>query len=86
LLQITGRANYMQCGAALGLDLVTAPEQLEEPGPACRSAGWFWRSRDLNRYADVDRFGSLTRAINGGYNGLDDRIVHWLRIRRVLGL
>lgn len=86
LLQVTGRANYMQCGAALGLDLIATPELLETPINACRSAGWFWRSRELNRYADADCFGALTRAINGRYNGLDDRIQHWLRIRRVLGL
>lgn len=86
LLQITGRANYMQCGAALNLDLIEFPELLETPTNACRSAGWYWRSRDLNRYADNDRFGSLTRAINGGYAGIDDRIIHWLRIRRCLGL
>lgn len=86
LLQITGRANYIQCGAALGLDLIASPELLETPINACRSAGWYWRGRDLNLYADADRFGALTKAINGGYNGLDDRIVHWLRIRKVLGL
>lgn len=86
LLQVTGRANYLQCGAALGLDLLAAPEQLEKPGPACRSAGWYWRVRDLNRYADADQFGALTKAINGGFNGIDDRIQHWLRIRRCVGL
>lgn len=86
LLQITGRANYMQCGVALCLDLIGSPELLETPINACRSAGWFWRSRDLNRYADADRFASLTRAINGGYTHLDDRIIHWLRIRKALGL
>jgi len=86
LLQITGRSNYMQCGAVLCMDLIGSPELLETPINACRSAGWFWRSRELNRYADADRYGSLTRAINGGYNHIDDRIIHWLRIRKVLGL
>lgn len=86
LLQITGRANYRDCGAGLGLDLVSHPELLEQPEGACRSAGWFWKSRGLNQFADSDSFGALTRRINGGYNGLDDRIQHWLRIRKYLGL
>lgn len=85
-LQVTGRANYRNCGLALGLDLIASPELLEIPINACRSAGWYWRTRNLNRLADDDRFGSLTRAINGGYNHIDDRIIHWLRIRRCLGL
>lgn len=86
LLQITGKANYRSCGLALGRDLVGSPELLERPEIASRSAGWYWQSRSLNQYADTDAFGSLTRRINGGYNGIDDRIVHWLRIRSCLGL
>lgn len=86
LLQITGKANYRSCGMALGLDLLTSPALLEEPVNACRSAAWFWQSHNLNRFADSDHFGALTKAINGGYNGLDDRIIHWLRIRRILGI
>lgn len=86
LLQITGRANYMQCGAALNLDLVAAPELLEEPIHAARSSAWFWHSHELNEHADADRFWSISRIINGGTNGLDDRIIHWIRIRKALAL
>lgn len=86
LIQITGKANYRNCGKALGLDLLTQPELLEQAAPACRSAGWFWKSRNLNDLADKDQFCALTRKINGGFNGLDDRIKHWLLARRVLGL
>lgn len=86
LLQVTGKANYRACGMALGLDLLTSPELLEQPVNACRSAGWFWTWKQLNQFADADRFGALTRAINGGYNHLDERIQHWLRIRKTLGL
>ena len=86
LLQITGRTNYRACCSALGLDLLSHPELLEEPEGAAKSAGWYWSSRQLNRFADRDQFGALTKAINGGFNGLDDRIGHWLRIRKVLGL
>lgn len=86
LLQVTGKANYGACGLALGLDLIASPELLERAENACRSAGWFWEWKQLNVHADADAFGSLTRRINGGYNGLDDRIRHWIRIRKVLGL
>lgn len=86
LIQVTGRANYEACGAALGLDLIEQPALLEQPEHASRSAGWYWSTRNLNKYADADRFGALTRAINGGYNGLDERIWLWLTARKVLGL
>lgn len=86
LLQVTGKSNYRECGLALGLDLIASPELLERAENACRSAGWYWSSRKLNQFADTDAFGALTKAINGGYNGLDDRLRHFLRIRKALGL
>lgn len=73
LFQITGRANYKKCGDALGLDLTTSPELLEEPIPASRSAGWFWDSRNLNGLADRGLFLAVVKKINGGLNGLQDR-------------
>lgn len=84
--QITGRRNYTVCGIALGIDLVAQPELLELPEYAARSAGWYWRTRNLNSAADADRFGTACKLWNGGYNGLDDRIVHWLKARKALGL
>lgn len=86
LIQVTGKANYRACGTALSLDLLNNPELLEQPENACRSAAWFWKSRNLNQYADADQFGALTKRINGGFNGLDDRIQHWLKARKVFGL
>lgn len=83
---ITGLANYTACGVALKLDLVKHPELLEQPVEGSRSAGWFWWKNSLSGLAESDNFGSLTKAINGGYNGLDDRIKHWLRIRKVMGI
>ena len=74
LLQITGRANYKECGAALGLDLIAHPELLELPVNACRSAAWFWKSRGLNKLADEGDQTKICRRINGGYNGLHDRM------------
>lgn len=86
LMQITGRANYGKCAIALGMDLLTRPELLELPVGACRSAGWYWQIRNLNAFADRDEFGALTKAINGGYTHIDDRIAHWLTARKALGL
>lgn len=84
LIQITGKSNYRQCGIALGHDFIVEPQLLALPENACRSAAWFWSFKDLNRYADKDQYGTLTKMINGGYNGLDDRIQFWLRAREVL--
>ena len=86
LIQVTGRRNFSDCAKALGLPLLERPELLETPENASRSAAWFWKTRKLNQLADEDRFGAITKIINGGYNGLDDRIKHWLRARKVFGL
>lgn len=84
LIQITGRANYQRLSAVWGMPLVLHPEILEEPENAARSAAWFWQTHECNQLADADRFGSITRAINGGYNGLDQRLAYWLRARMQL--
>lgn len=88
LIQITGRANYQACSRALFGDnrLLTQPELLEQPQWACESAAWFWQSRDLNSLADQGEFNRITRRINGGLNGLDERLVLWARAREVLGV
>lgn len=85
-IQITGRANYAACGRALGLDLVNHPELLMLPEHATASACWFWNSRQLSPLADRDWFRLITRRINGGYNGIEDRLVYWRRNRVTLGL
>lgn len=74
LIQITGRANYQVCGDALGLDLITSPELLEQHDNAARSAGWFWQTHGLNELADqAGTFEIITKKINGGLTGLADR-------------
>lgn len=85
LIQITGRANYRDCGAALGVDLLASPELLESPELACRSAAWFWKSRGLNEIADKGDFKLVTKRINGGYNGYQDRLKYYERAQQVLG-
>jgi putative chitinase len=86
LIQITGRANYEKCGDALGVDLVSNPTLLSEPDLACRSAGWFWNTRKLSPDADNDDVNTVTYYINGGYNGLDDRIKMLNAAKQVLGI
>lgn len=87
LIQITGRANYSQCSEALFGDpdhLLDHPEILEQTEHACRSAAWFWKSRGLNERADRAEFDRITRVINGGINGMEDRLAHWDRALKVL--
>lgn len=84
LIQITGRSNYAECGKALGLDLIKCPELLEQPQWAAESAAWFWEVNGLNELADRDQFNTITRRINGGLNGLADRIEIWERAKKVL--
>lgn len=73
LIQVTGRANYKACGDALGLDLISNPELLELPQNAAMSAAWFWSTHGLNTLADQGEFVKITRRINGGLTGQDDR-------------
>ena len=86
LIQITGRANYKACSKALYGDdrLIAHPELLEDVVPACRSSAWFWSSHDLNSLADIGALRAITRAINGGYNGYDDRLAFYQRATAVL--
>lgn len=73
LIQLTGRANYAEAGKAIGMPLVEQPELLEQPEAAALSAAWYWSSRQLGRLADADDLLAVTRKINGGTHGLDDR-------------
>jgi len=86
LIQITGRRNYLACSQALFGDerLLQQPELLEQPQWACESAAWFWQSNGLNELADNDQFTTITRRINGGLNGLDNRLQLWARAKAVL--
>lgn len=75
LIQVTGRDNYLACSKALFGDdrLLRTPELLEQAEWAAKSAAWFWNSRNLNALADAGNFVGVTRRINGGLNGLDER-------------
>jgi putative chitinase len=74
LIQITGRANYTDISDDLKIDFVRHPEKLCEPEFAVKSAFWFWNSRKLNLLADQKDFRRITKLVNGGYNGYNDRL------------
>ncbi len=86
LIQITGRRNYLACSHVLFGDdrLLREPALLEQPQWACESAAWFWQRNGLNELADQERFTTITRRINGGLNGLEDRLQLWARAKAVL--
>lgn len=85
-IQLTGRANYRQCGNALGIDLENHPEKAIELENTFRIACWFWTSRKLNIFADKDKdhFDEITFRVNGGYNGKKDRDKYYKRALEVL--
>lgn len=76
VIQLTGKDNYTLCGDALQMDFIHSPDFLLAPRYAVLSAGWFWNRNNLNRWADTQDWTGLTRRINGGTIGLDDRIKH----------
>jgi len=75
-IQLTGHANYFHAGQALGVDFVMQPELVATPMYAALTAGWFWDTHKLNQYADSKDYKTLTKKINGGFIGLEDRIKH----------
>jgi len=75
-IQLTGRANYIKAGKALGIDLVNNPKLAATPEVGFKTAVWFWNSRNLNQLADKgtqQSFDQITKRVNGGYNGKADR-------------
>lgn len=87
LIQLTGRDNYRRCGEAIGSNLEEIPDQVaDNPEVAVQVAGWFWKSNNLNHFADLDNIKNITRKINGGLNGLKERKAFLERAKRVMGL
>lgn len=86
LIQITGRANYAAYNASHYCkgDVVRDPELLEKPLGAVKSSMWYWLVNDLNRFADMDNIVRITKRINGGTNGLDERKDYLRRAKEVL--
>ena len=85
LIQLTGKDNYERCGSSIGVDLLGHPDLLLDPQNAALSAGWFWNKHGLNELADAQEHGIITKRINGGTLGLDDRIAKTTKALSVLG-
>lgn len=74
LIQLTGKANYTECGTSLGLDLISCPEAIiTSPDTCVETACWFWNKHNLNLLADRDDITAITKKINGGLTNLKDR-------------
>lgn len=94
LIQVTGRANYIALMMALNIDCVIHPELIEQPVNACRSAGWFWQTNNLNKWADLGDNQAVSGVVNTGsptrspdrINGLAERQALYAVAKCVLGV
>jgi putative chitinase len=77
LIQLTGRANYQAFADSLEMSIDDVPEYLATFEGAAQSACWFWETNKLNQWADAGDILTLTKRINGGTIGLNDRIKHY---------
>jgi putative chitinase len=84
-IQLTGHANYFHAGQALGVDFVMEPDLVATPKYAALTAGWFWSTHNCNNLAESADWVGLTKKINGGTIGLDDRVKHTNEAFAVLG-
>lgn len=84
-IQLTGHTNYFHAGKAVGVDFVAEPDLVATPRFAALTAGWFWSTHDCNRLAENADWTALTKKINGGTIGLQDRIHHTEQALAVLG-
>ena len=85
LIQLTGKDNYSWFAASLQISVEEAAEYLETFEGAAQSACWFWENNNLNTEADAGDIKKMTKKINGGYIGLEDRTHHYEQALRILG-
>ena len=85
LIQLTGKENYTWFAASIGVSVEEAAEYLQTFEGAAQSACWFWENNKLNQYADNGDIVTLTKRINGGTIGLEDRIKHYEHALHILG-
>mgnify|MGYP000945617930 CR=1 FL=1 len=83
IFQLTGRANYRRFGQLLGIDLETEPEQAKEPEISLRVAFAYWGERAINTAADADDSERVTKLINGGRNGLSERVRYLAKAKAI---
>lgn len=86
LIQLTGKSNYQSFADSLEMNVEDVPEYLATFEGAAQSACWFWESNNLNQWADKGDILTLTKRINGGTIGLEDRIKHYEHALHVLGV
>ena len=77
LIQLTGRNNYTKFAESIGMTVEEVPSLLETFEGAVKSACWFWKTNNLNQYADAGDILTMTKRINGGTIGLEDRVKHY---------
>ena len=85
LIQLTGKENYSWFAASLDMAVEEVPEYLATFEGAVQSACWFWETNNLNQWADKGDILTLTKRINGGTIGLEDRVKHYNHALHVLG-
>ena len=85
-IQVTGRINYTELSKYTGIDFVNNPDLLSQEANAIISALWYWNKHKLNTLADQDNIKLITKKINGGYNGLADRIKKLEKWKKLLGI
>jgi putative chitinase len=83
-IQLTGKDNYTKCGKSIGADLLANPDYLITLEGAFKSALWFWNANGLNAFADKGDILGMTKKINGGTIGLEERKAHYEKALKLL--
>ena len=86
LIQVTGKENYTWFAASVGITPEEASSYMQTFEGAAQSACWFWESNNLNHYADIDDFVTMTKKINGGTIGIEDRTARYERFLKIFGV
>jgi putative chitinase len=85
LIQLTGHDNYQSFADSLEIEVTDVPEYLATFEGAVQSACWFWEKNNLNQYADSNDITTMTKRINGGLIGIEDRMKHYEHALHVFG-
>ena len=85
-IQLTGKNNYTAAGRALGLDLVKNPDQASTPDIGAKTSVWFWKTNVQPRVSNWDDVTAITKIVNGGYNGLDDRKMRYAAFTQAMNV
>lgn len=86
IIQLTGKDNYTRFAQSLEISVEDAAEYMKTFEGAAQSACWFWETNNLNKFADAGDIKGMTKVINGGYKGMEDRELQYARIARMLGI